>query len=69
MPAHRNIRALNIAWVIRWKKVHSGRLRARLIIITPSWLRVDSAMIFLRSFSMVAAILAIRIVSDDIIKR
>lgn len=37
--------------------------------MTPSWLRVDRAMIFLRSHSTIAAIPAINIVHDAINKR
>lgn len=37
---------------------------ARVAAITPNWLRVDRAMIFLRSHSTMAAIPAISIVID-----
>jgi hypothetical protein len=57
-------RALNKAWVIKWKKVKRGRPMAKVEIITPSWLRVDSAMIFLRSHSTMAAIPAINMVIE-----
>lgn len=48
-----------MAWVSKWKKVKSGRPKARLIIITPNCLRVDKAIIFLISDSAIAAIPAI----------
>ena len=64
-----NMRALNRAWVRRWKNVRVGRLSASVIIITPSCLRVDRAMIFLRSFSTRAAKLAIRIVKEETINK
>lgn len=71
MPAHTNNRALNSAWVIRWKSARWGRPRAIAIIITPSWLKVDKAMIFLRSHSTIAASPAINMVkvADNIKKR
>lgn len=62
-------RALNRACVMRWKKVRVGSLRPRVAIITPSWLRVERAMIFLRSDSVVAARPAISIVRDAIKRR
>lgn len=55
--------------MIKWKKAKFGRFRAMVEIITPSWLRVDSAIIFFRSHSTIAAIPAINIVQDAIISR
>lgn len=69
VPAQRNISALNIAWVTKWKNVKRGRLKARLIIITPSWLKVDKAIIFFMSFSISAAILAMKMVKDETMSR
>lgn len=69
VPAHRNINALNIAWVTRWKKVKAAKLKARLIIMTPSCLKVESAIIFFISFSISADILAIKIVSAETISK
>jgi len=69
VPAHKNISALNMAWVTKWKNVKRARSKARLIIITPSWLSVDKAIIFFMSFSIRAAILAIKMVREDIIRR
>lgn len=58
-----------MAWVIRWKKARFGRFKPRLAIITPSWLKVERAMIFFISVSTIAAIPAISIVIEAIIKR
>ena len=60
--------ALNKACVRRWKRVRVCSPRPRLIIITPNCLRVDNAIIFLRSVSAVAAIPAMSIVSLAIIR-
>ena len=59
VPALINNSALNIAWVSKWKKVKLGSPRASLIIITPSWLSVERAIIFFVSDSVMAAIPAI----------
>jgi hypothetical protein len=50
-PAARNRSALNIAWVIKWKNARRGRFRARLLIITASWDKVDRAITFFISHS------------------
>ena len=42
---------------------------ARLVIITPSWLRVERAIIFFISHSVIALIPAIRVVRTAIIRR
>lgn len=68
-PAVRNNKALNSACVIRWKNARFGRFILNLLIITPSWDRVDRAMIFFISHSAMAAIPAINIVIDAITKR
>ena len=62
MPAPINNRALNIAWVIRWKNLKWGRDKEIAPIITPSCLRVDRAIIFFMSHSNRADIPAINIV-------
>lgn len=69
VPAHTNSRALNRAWVIKWKRVKLGILRASLAIMIPSCLSVDRATIFFRSCSARATVPAINIVSDDIISK
>lgn len=46
-----------------------GRPRPRVASITPSWLRVDRAMIFLRSHSTMADRPAISIVSEEMKRR
>lgn len=68
-PAHINRRALNSAWVIRWNRARLGSPMPSLAIITPSWLKVDRAMIFFISHSVIAAIPAINIVREERIKR
>jgi len=45
-----------------WKKASHGMLAPRLNIIIPNWLRVDRAMIFLKSHSIVALRPAMRVV-------
>lgn len=52
MPAVINSKALNRAWVIKWKKVICGTFIASLNIIVPSWLNVDRAIIFFISHSL-----------------
>lgn len=49
-PEQRKSIALKKAWVIIWKKASSGCLSPIATIINPSWLEVEKAMIFLRSF-------------------
>ncbi len=46
-----------------------GRPRAILLIITPSWLNVERAIIFLRSHSAIAFIPAINMVNVAIHRR
>jgi len=62
VPAQIKSSALNRAWVTRWNRARRGILRAILLIMTPSCLRVESAIIFLRSHSANAFIPAINIV-------
>lgn len=66
MPAAINRRALKRAWVIKWKKAKPGSLIEIVEIITPSWLRVDRAIIFFRSHSARADIPAISMVTEAI---
>lgn len=68
MPAHMNKSALNVAWVIRWKNVRVFMFSPKVNIMSPSWLRVDKAMIFLRSNSNKALIPAISIVNRPVIR-
>jgi hypothetical protein len=67
VPAHIKRRALNNACVTRWKNANVGAPKPKLIIITPSWLKVDRAIIFFMSHSVIALIPAIRVVSVAII--
>jgi hypothetical protein len=62
LPAHTNSRALNRACVTIWKKAKLGIFRPNLVIIMPSWLRVDRAIIFFMSHSVMALIPAMIIV-------
>lgn len=55
MPTQMNSKALNIAWVSKWKRVSSGLCRPRAMNIRPNWLKVDKATIFFRSVSTIAA--------------
>lgn len=68
-PAQIKSRALNMAWVIKWKKVRFCSPKAKVDSITPSWLSVDRAMIFFRSHSTMADIPAISIVREEIKRR
>lgn len=63
-PAQMNSRALNRACVIRWKIAIPWSWIAIHTIITPSCLRVDRAMIFLKSVSVVALRPAINMVIE-----
>ena len=53
-PEHRNNVDLNVACVIMWNMARSGLLIPIAIIIRPSWLEVEKAMIFLMSFWAIA---------------
>lgn len=59
---HKKIRDLNMAWVMRWKKAKLNILNEIEINMILSWLRVDRAIIFLMSHSIIELILAIKIV-------
>lgn len=67
-PAQINKRALKSAWVIMWKNANWGILNPILVIIIPSWLKVDRAMIFFISHSEIALKPAIVIVHTAINK-
>jgi len=64
-----NSNDLNRACVVMWKKARAGRPSPKLVIIIPSWLRVDNAIIFFMSHSVVALIPAISIVETAINRR
>lgn len=49
-PEHRNSMALKKAWVEMCRKASWGRFSPMVTIISPSWLDVEKAMIFLMSF-------------------
>jgi len=51
IPAAKNINALNKACVIKWKKPIVKNPEAIINIIRPSWLNVDIAIIFFKSYS------------------
>lgn len=55
---------MNRACVIRWKNAREGIFIARLYIIVPNWLRVESAIIFFISHSAIAANPAMQAVSE-----
>ena len=61
-PAQINSNALNSAWITMWINVICGNPSPILVIIIPSWLSVDKAIIFFMSHSVVALIPAIVIV-------
>jgi hypothetical protein len=67
-PAPMNSKALNNACVIIWKNVNIGIFSARLVIIIPSCLNVDNAIIFFMSHSDKALSPAINIVEVAIIR-
>lgn len=69
VPAAINSRALNMAWVSRWNVASAGKFSANVAIIRPSWLRVERAMIFFMSHSAIAAVPAMSMVADEIVKR
>ena len=55
--------ALKKAWVQMWRKASWGWFRPIATIIRPSWLDVENAMIFLRSFWVRAQAAVNRVVS------
>lgn len=66
LPAEMNSRALKRAWIAMWMNAISGRFSPSLVIIIPSCLSVDSAIIFFMSHSVIAENLAISIVETPI---
>lgn len=54
-PEHRNSRALKKECVAIWRKASVGWFSPTIVIIRPSWLVVDSAIIFLMSCWVAAA--------------
>lgn len=69
VPAHKNKSALNKACVIKWKNARKGASKPSLTIITPSCLKVERAIIFFISHSVMALSPAIKEVNVAIIKR
>lgn len=43
IPTHMKSKALNIAWVTRWKKHKEVNPKLRVVAIKPNWLRVERA--------------------------
>lgn len=60
---------LNMAWVNMWKYARFTSPNPSLVIMTPSWLRVDKAIIFFMSCSVVALKPAISIVDTAVNRR
>lgn len=54
VPAHKNNKALNKAWIIKWKNASSYSSKAIANIIIPNCLSVESAIIFFKSYSKLA---------------
>lgn len=59
-----NNKALKKAWQIRWKKQIDIKYEENITIITPNWLRVDRATIFLILVSLILVIPAIKLVKN-----
>lgn len=57
-PEQRNSMALKKACVEMWRKASCGRFSPMVTIISPSWLDVEKAMIFLISFCVIAHVAA-----------
>ena len=55
--------ALKNAWVQMWRKASCGWLRPMVTIISPSWLDVEKATIFLMSFCVRAQVAVKKVVS------
>lgn len=68
IPEHKNNRDLNIAWVTKWKKANFGKFIEIEEIINPSCLKVERAIIFFKSNSILALDPDINIVKHDNIK-
>lgn len=61
-PEHINNMALKNAWVQIWRNARCGWLMPMVTIISPSWLDVEKATIFLMSFWVRAQIAVNRVV-------
>lgn len=61
-PEHKNSIALKKAWVQMWRKASCGWFRPIVTIISPSWLDVEKATIFLMSFWVRAQVAVNRVV-------
>lgn len=61
-----NSKDLNTAWVNKWKKLHIFIIWDSLNIINPNCLRVERAIIFLKSVSNIALRAEISIVNLEI---
>lgn len=61
-PEQRNSMALKKAWVQMWRKANWGWLRPIVTIMSPSWLDVENATIFLMSFWVRAQVAVKRVV-------
>lgn len=68
-PEQRNSRALKKEWMDMCKKASIGWFRPIIVIINPNWLVVESAMIFLMSKWVVAAVAANTVVVAPRIKQ
>lgn len=68
-PEQRNRSALKKEWVIMCRKANDGWLSPIIVIISPSWLVVDRAMIFLISRCVVAEAAANTVVVAPRIKQ
>lgn len=65
-PAVKNRRDLKRAWLIKWNKAKLGRCTPKAIIINLSCLKVDKAIIFFISSSLMAERLAIiRVIEEQ----
>ncbi len=61
-PEHRKSMALKKAWVQMWRNASWGWFRPMVTIISPSWLDVENATIFLMSFWVRAQVAVNRVV-------
>lgn len=68
-PAHKNNIDLKIACITKWKNASSNIFNETIIIIIDNCLKVENAIIFLKSVSKNALIPAITIVINDIFNK
>lgn len=66
IPAHKNIKDLKKAWIIKWKKHNNGILKDMIININPNCLNVEKATTFFKSNSAAPEKLLIIIVIKEI---